>query len=518
MAPDAALYASIAKTMAQSNNYIELFVENTDWLDKPHFPFWISALSFEVFGINTFAYKLPALLFVFLGAVYTYLLAKKLHSKEAGLWAVFFLLTAEHIIISNNDVRAEPYLTGLIIAGVYHFYRSYAGGKNWHLLPAAFFTACAIMTKGPFVLITIGGAIGFDLLLRKQWKGLFHWRWLVALLLLAVFISPELYTLWHQFDAHPEKEVFGKTGVSGIRFFLWDSQFGRFFNTGPIKGEGDPFFFLHTTLWAFLPWGFLLFAGIYTFVRKAIVKTQMAGVEWLSLGAILPTFLVFSLSSFQLSHYLNFLFPFFAIVTAVFVAGKKRQGWIVWTQLVICLLLLAALVSVHILYKPGNTVLFIILLLSILVVIALLNRVPASKLYKALLTSGFVVLGLNVYLNLVFYPSLLRYQAGSEAAYFINRYYPQHKVYALRMSHNYALDFYLQGEKQNIENLSERERVKKPALLLLRQEERAAIPATVSLTFIRSFADFPVTRLDLEFVNAATRPARLKQYYLYLLP
>lgn len=347
MAPDAALYASIAKTMAQTNNYIELFVENKDWLDKPHFPFWVSALSFEVFGINTFAYKLPALLFVFVGVVYTFLFAKKLHGKEAGLWSVLFLLTAEHIIISNNDVRAEPYLTGLIIAGVYHFYRSYADEKNWHLLPAAFFTACAIMTKGPFVLITIGGAVGFDLLFRKQWKEIFHWRWLVALLLVAIFITPELYTLWYQFDARPEKEIFGTTGVSGIRFFLWDSQFGRFFNTGPIKGEGDPLFFLHTTLWAFLPWGFLLFSGIYAFARKAFTKTQTAAVVWLCLGAVLPTFLVFSLSSFQLSHYLNFLFPFFAITTAVFVVSTNRHGWIVWTQLVICLLLLIALVGVH---------------------------------------------------------------------------------------------------------------------------------------------------------------------------
>ena len=36
------------------------------------------------------------------------------------------------------------------------------------------------------------------------------------------------------------------TSVSGIRFFFWDSQFGRFFNTGPIKGSGDPFFYFHT--------------------------------------------------------------------------------------------------------------------------------------------------------------------------------------------------------------------------------------------------------------------------------
>ena len=44
--PDGSLYAAIAKKMAVTNNYIELFGNGTDWLDKPHFPFWITALFF----------------------------------------------------------------------------------------------------------------------------------------------------------------------------------------------------------------------------------------------------------------------------------------------------------------------------------------------------------------------------------------------------------------------------------------------------------------------------------------
>ncbi|MES2808882.1 MAG: glycosyl transferase, partial [Bacteroidota bacterium] len=76
--PDGTLYASIAKTMAQRNNFVDLYAYGKDWLDKPHFPFWISALSFKLFGINTWAYKLPAILFLFIGAAYTYLFGKAL--------------------------------------------------------------------------------------------------------------------------------------------------------------------------------------------------------------------------------------------------------------------------------------------------------------------------------------------------------------------------------------------------------------------------------------------------------
>jgi 4-amino-4-deoxy-L-arabinose transferase-like glycosyltransferase len=150
MGPDGALYGSIAKNMALHNNFTDLFAQGKDWLDKPHFPFWITAVFFKIFGVSSWSYKLPGILFILLAAFYTYKLAKELYDEQVGLWSVLILLTAQHIIICTMDVRAEPYLTGLIIASVYHFYKSL--GKKWflHLLVAAAFAACAVMTKGIF--------------------------------------------------------------------------------------------------------------------------------------------------------------------------------------------------------------------------------------------------------------------------------------------------------------------------------------------------------------------------------
>ncbi|MGN6637592.1 MAG: ArnT family glycosyltransferase, partial [Mucilaginibacter sp.] len=132
--PDGTLYATIAKTMVLKHDYVNLYAYGADWLDKPHFPFWVTAISFNLFGINTWAYKLPGILFVMMGAIYTYLFAKRLYNKEIALWSVLILLTAQHIVLSDNDVRAEPYLTGLIIASVYHFYRTYKPSNYWHLI------------------------------------------------------------------------------------------------------------------------------------------------------------------------------------------------------------------------------------------------------------------------------------------------------------------------------------------------------------------------------------------------
>src|ERR1700742_1451738 len=132
--PDGALYATIAKTIARSGDFINLRVEGKDWLDKPHFPFWMAALSFRIFGIHGFAYKLPALLFWGAGAWYTWRLAFSLYGRPVAQISALIYVSAAHLVISNNDVRAEPYLTGLVIGSVYHFYKVSRTGSGSHLL------------------------------------------------------------------------------------------------------------------------------------------------------------------------------------------------------------------------------------------------------------------------------------------------------------------------------------------------------------------------------------------------
>jgi 4-amino-4-deoxy-L-arabinose transferase-like glycosyltransferase len=424
MGPDATLYATISKTMVQRNNYVELFAFGKDWLDKPHFPFWVTALSFNLFGFTTWAYKLPAILFLFSGAYYTYLFAKDLYNKQVALWAVLILLTAQHILLSNNDVRAEPYLTGLIIAAVYHFYKSYNPNNFWHLLAGCVFTACAIMTKGMFALIPICGAVWGHFIITRQWKLVFNWRWLIAAALTLIFILPEIYCLYIQFDAHPEKTVFDRQNVSGIKFFFWDSQFGRFFNTGPIKGHGDPTFFVHTTLWAFLPWSLLLFAAIYQFIKQGVKNIQIT--EWYCICGSLLSFLLFSASKFQLPHYLNIVFPYFAIITAQYLYKIKSTKTILAiriTQIVVIVLMLAAITalqhfynSLH--YGDGIRLLLFILFCGLLFLPQRLTTEPIQQIIFRTLLASFVV---TLYLNQVFYTSLAHYQAGSEAAVWINQ-------------------------------------------------------------------------------------------------
>jgi hypothetical protein len=224
---------------------------------------------------------LPAILFMMMGAVYTYCILQISYTiNTIALWAVLILLTAQHIILSNTDVRAEAYLTGLIIASVYHFYKSQNGNS---LAPGA----------GLPVYRLRGNDKG-NVCPHHHWRGHCrapdHYPAMETAVSLAmvigygigrlIFILPEIWCLYHQFDLHPEKIVFGHTGVSGVKFFFWDSQFGRFFNTGPIKGSGDPYVF-----YSYFVMG--VFALVAFVVCCRISVHQKRGQKYASAGVVL---------------------------------------------------------------------------------------------------------------------------------------------------------------------------------------------------------------------------------------
>lgn len=509
--PDGTLYASVAKTMVLKNNYLELFGNGTDWLDKPHFPFWVTALFFKVFGINDWSYKLPAILFLMLGAWYTWLFARKFYNETIASWSVLILLTAQHIILSNTDVRAEPYLTTLIIGSVYHYHRAWSEKKFLQLVLGSLLAACAVMTKGIFALIPIMAALGIHLMATKQWKEILNIRWLIAAVSVLIFITPELYALYYQFDLHPEKIVFGRTHVSGLKFFFWDSQFGRFFNTGPIKGKGDPSFFLHTTLWAFLPWSILLYIAIVKRIRN---RKDASIVEWYCIGSGLVTFLMFSLSKFQLPHYLNIVFPFFAILTASYIYDAARLKHIQIIQYSLVTLLILATAGLHFFFKPGITNYALVIVMGIVFILILLLPKFFRVSDKEIIIGRTVLVAvlINLYLNGFFYPRLLTYQGGTSAARYANEKFKNTPVIQLRNRYNYPLEFYLDAQLITIDNLNDTMGIPKPSLLLLYQEDDS-----LGMVPMQSFYNFPISKINKKFIDPATRSSQLKQLNMYVV-
>ncbi|MGY3053479.1 4-amino-4-deoxy-L-arabinose transferase-like glycosyltransferase [Pedobacter sp. UYEF25] len=516
--PDGALFASISKSMVLNNDWLNLYSRGADWLDKPHLPFWLAAASFKIFGINSFAYKLPSYLIGLLTAVLLFKFAKNLYTEKIAYISAIIFLSALHVIVSTFDVRAEIYITGFAFGAIYFFERACRRDRiSWVLVLGALFTACAIMVKGIFVLITVLGGFVIYWLVTKQYQEFLKLKWYFALLLIFVFITPELYALYNQFDKNPDVFAQGQRGVSGLKFFFWDSQFGRFFNTGPVRGKGDPSFFLHTTLWAFLPWAVLLYLAVFNLLKKKerskIPKETI--ILWASAGI---TFLVFSVSKFQLPHYILLLFPHFAIITAIYISDKEGKSLksLAITQSVIVILITIALLLLTIFFGFDQPVLIGLLLLGFLAGSFLIFT---ELTFKALIGRSVAIsLSLMVFLYFFFYPALLKYQSGSEAGQWLTANLPKAKPAVYMYNDAFSFDFYAKGDVKYYYTLADLQRSEVENLVLyIPEAQMPNLKKAYNVKILKAFDYFHTTKLTLKFLNAASRAATLERFYLVTL-
>ena len=515
---DQGLYASIAKNLVLKNNFLQLFTYNQDWLDKPHFPFWMVMISFKLFGISVWAYRLPALLFFGLSLVYTYLFARKYYTWEIAAIAVLILATAQYTLMGNTDVRAEPYLMALVMGGIYHISNLETRFSFTDLLLAALLTACAIMTKGIFVIVAIYGGLLGQLIFRKKLSGIFNFKWIALLLLTTMFTLPEIYALYVQFDLHPEKIVFGHQHVSGIKWFLWDSQFGRFINNGPIShaASGDVFFYLHTLLWAFAPWCLVFYYAVGSRIKSIFQKQSLP--EYYALSGGLLLLLLFSLSRFQLPFYTNTVFPLFAVITAPFCHYQlSKFGAIVksvslWLYTAVFIL---GIMVINFFLAPADSLFFQLDCIGFaLLAYAIVSQNTNSK--NTVLVTAIAALFANFYLNTVIYPEMAAYNGQIAAAEYVNNSrFDQYPVYSLKQQNN-VFQFEC---KRSVDYIPLEHFGSLPpngnAIFYATQTSVDYLNKNqVSFKVLSSFQNYPQERMLPAFLNKATRETVLDKVYL----
>ena len=515
---DGAIYANISMIMHDTGNYRDIIYNNADWLDKPHFQFWITALFYKIFGVGTLGYKVPAILFSLLAVWYTFLFGRKFYSNMHGSIAALMLIISQHFILSSHDVRAEPYLTGLTIFSLYYF-ASWLKDKSFtQLLLGSLGLGILLMTKGLYTIIPIATAIGLSLFYKKQWKDIFHWQWLIVGFLTLIFTMPTLYSYYVQFDMHPEKVIFGKTGVSGISFFFWDSQWGRFTNTGPIQGAGDPTFFMHTLLWAFAPWAFLAYFALYNKTKKLIKGTDKS--ENYTYFGFIVIFLIFSASKFQLPHYLVPIFPMLAILTTdtLISYGKNQKflktfNYIHLISIILIFLIVPLLQIVFFDNAPtADTFIFLAFCIALIVFIYVGQN---NKMKKIIFPIALAVLSVNYYLSRNFYPELLHYQSESEAAFYIKKHQLPVNNVVTYDNNQIIMDVYLHHlVPQYLIDFPNQEVLQNKFVFISKRGLEALDKGNINWELLETFDDFHVTTLNSEFLNKRTREGTIEKYYL----
>ena len=476
---DSVLYAALSQHIALTGNWSDLVLDNLDWLDKPHFPFWLTALFFKVGGVSTFNYILPGFLFHLLGSYYTYRIARLFYGRDIGLLALLMAVSTYHLMYTASAIKAEAFLTGSITAACYYWLRFDAHSKVKYLVLGAVFSAISVMTKGIFTLITISSGLVCVWIYRGQWRNFWAPKWLLALFVSLLCTAPEVWALWAQFDAHPEKVVFGKTGVSGIRFFLWDSQFGRFFNSGPIKNqEGTPLYFVHVFIWAFLPWVAAFVAALISGVRSFGKQSVEDRSKFVFLCAsFFVTFALFSATAFQLDYYTVILFPFAVILSANFMAQWLQRGSTPFFMAQIGMVAFTlALTFAMAAYVANPVLLGVMLALAAVLVFYATAQRDQIRSFTAVIAPVFAVCMLYIFLEAMTLSAYLRYGI----AYKVNTLLAQDRttpvyVYQLDPIVAWELGVYRSAPSRGVQSAAELPQAGSPYLLVLKNVQIAEL-------------------------------------------
>ncbi len=509
---DSAHHASIALAMLQDGDWRYLIDHGTPYLDKPHFQFWLVALSFAALGIHAFAYKVSSFIFTILAIWATYSLARYLADKQTAAWAALLLASVAAFALANIDVRMDAILTAAIILAVWQGVLFFDSGNLRNMLLTALALAIAFGTKGWVGVMVPAFALLFYLIGTRQIRRLVNWRFLALIVGFFVFISPILYAYYVQFDLHPEWVIRGTDHHSGVRFILYEQVFERMEGGVGKSSADDPFFFLHTLLWAALPWSLLFYLLLFRRIKRAFANRDFSTVDWLTIPAILLTIAAFSFSQFKLPHYINVVFPLMAVYMAYELKRIHSQllikGIGIMQKTLYALLIVAVLLVNCYLFPPLHVWLWVVCIAGAVAVGALLFCCKTASLRNVVVMGCLLSAWLWTMLNFNFYPQLLTYQAGNEMDRFIEaENIPAGDVALYRpYDHSYSFDIAMKRivPECTLEELASHAA---PAKYLFVEQEayddllRNDIPFQV----VHQVRDYRITRLTPRFLMPASR-------------
>lgn len=519
---DSAQFAVMAMRMVQENDFISLFKGPDPYLDKPHMHYWLAALSFKIFGLYDWAYRIPGILASLLGAYSCYGLGKLLYHREVGKLGSLIFLTAQTIVLANIDVRTDAVLTGFTIFSIWQLAAYIQLRSLKHMLLGAFGAGIAFSTKGQIALLVIGLPLLCHLVYTRKWVVFLSWKVLAGLLVFGLSISPMLYAYYLQFDQHPELVIRGKGNRSGIFFIFWEQSFERLSGEGVGKNSSDYLFFFHTFLWVFLPWTVLGLTAFWKRTRQFFATRfkAVAQQEFLTLGGITLIFLLISFAQFKLPHYLNIVIPLFAVLTASYIFSLKRDTdkrtmkvLLGIQYFILCLVFVVSLLLCYFVFKI-ESIYAHLLLLVLLLAMAYFSLKREAYFSRLITISVCASLLLNLVLNSNFYPSLLGYQAGSSMSKLVKEHkVPVDNIYKLSPRYTWSLDFYNKEPVKilDLENLGNRTGI----WVYISDEEMEELKKR-GFDWDQQFtvADFRITRLQARFLNPATRKGVLERRHL----
>ena len=262
-----ATHANAARHMALTGDLVTLRVNGIRYLEKAPLPYWLDALSFRIFGFNTFAAHLPQAIAVLLLTLLGFHWADKAFRARTAFYTGLAVLTSAGVFLFTRIYIPEVWLSLFLCTALYCFLNALVdpitgvsvatakASSQTALYAYGMWTALAlaILTKGLIAPVFFFGTAIVYLAFTGDYK---KWRTLrpfTGLLLFFAIAAP-----WHILAGL--RNTGGMNGHGFFWFYFINEHFLRFLGKRyPMdynKLPGYLFWSLHI-VWLF-PWSLFL--------------------------------------------------------------------------------------------------------------------------------------------------------------------------------------------------------------------------------------------------------------------
>ncbi len=305
--PDEGRYAEIPREMVLNGDWVTPRLNGIKYFEKPALQYWITAASYEAFGVRHWTARLWPALAGWLGVLFIGYVGLRIGGPTLGLYSaaalggcVWWILNA-HVLTLDTGLSfwMSVGMGSLLIAQ--HANASPREQRYW-MFAAWAALALAVLSKGLIGLVLPGAALVFYTLLTRDWN---LWRRLhlaKGALLFLVIAAP-----WFVAVSRRNAEFFD--------FFFIHEHFTRFL-TNEAKREAPWWYFVPILAVGILPW-LTVFVGT---IKRSWTDAQTGrnGFCWQRFALVWAAFIFvfFSMSGSKLSSYILPIFPALALVIA----------------------------------------------------------------------------------------------------------------------------------------------------------------------------------------------------------
>jgi 4-amino-4-deoxy-L-arabinose transferase-like glycosyltransferase len=305
--PDEARYAEIAREMIELRDWVTPHLNYVKYFEKPPLVYWLTAISFDLFGASEAVARLWPALFGLIGLVMACALGRSMYDAWTGDAAAAVLAASPLYFGLSQVLTLDMPLTGLMTIGLGAFWFAFRDPRHRRLWVLVLYgtTGLAVLTKGPVAAVLNGGIILAFLLWRGEWAAL---RWVLSPIGVLLFV---LVTL-------PWFVLVSRRNPEFLNFFIFDQHVKRFLS--PNEHQQGGWFFFPIVFGGMLPWtAFAVFAP--RMLRQFLARLLKRRVSDATLFCVLWSGVVFGFFSLSGSKLATYVLPMFcplAILAARF--------------------------------------------------------------------------------------------------------------------------------------------------------------------------------------------------------